>query len=381
MKKIYINFNIDESYFFKHYRVFDIGNNSDYFDIERTRNSFKDFVEKSIRPMLNIFSDISLTHKDKLKLNISITGVCLDMLEMFDFEDVIKDLKKLCDKGCIDFIVSNYYDSLSFIYSKEDFLYQVKKHEKKIKSTFDCTPIAFKNTRFFYNDEIANIVNSLGYNVILTDNKELQRYGKKLNLSVINNDSDISDLISVHFNDKQNPIWPINSEKFFKIIKQDTKEFTSLFFDTKTFGIKFTNSTGIFDFLRNIIISILDDKELELSFIKEFTVNDGKEMINIKNYKGSKDILNFNSNQIQQSAIRELYILEKQIIATENQNIIRRWRYLTHNSNFYDMMTNTEDFKENKYENPYNAYIYFMNALNDLIVNIKLNEKLKIKNN
>ena len=88
---------------------------------------------------------------------------------------------------------------------------------------------------------------------------------------------------------------------------------------------------------------------------------------------------------MQQSAIKELFDIEKMIKKSKNKMLLEDWRKLTTSDHFYYMCTkwfSDGDVHKyfNPYDNPYDAYIIFMNILNDLIVrsNLKSDTKSRI---
>ena len=74
---------------------------------------------------------------------------------------------------------------------------------------------------------------------------------------------------------------------------------------------------------------------------------------------------------MQTSSINALYSIESDIIETNNWELIEDWRKLQTSDHFYYMCTkwfNDGDIHAyfSPYDNPYDAYINFTNALRDL---------------
>jgi alpha-amylase len=87
---------------------------------------------------------------------------------------------------------------------------------------------------------------------------------------------------------------------------------------------------------------------------------------------------------MQESAIRELYRLAPMVQATDDQTLIEDWRKLTTSDHFYYMCTkwfNDGDVHKyfSPYESPYEAYIAFMNVLNDVALRAKVKGPAAIK--
>ena len=96
-----------------------------------------------------------------------------------------------------------------------------------------------------------------------------------------------------------------------------------------------------------------------------------------------RDLSAWLSNSIQQDSMQKIYALEEKVLATNDKKLIETWRRLQTSDHFYYMCTkffNDGDVHKyfSPYETPYDAFINFMNALNDL--KIRVNEKLDTLN-
>ncbi|HEU5188038.1 MAG TPA: hypothetical protein VFT87_06080, partial [Candidatus Saccharimonadales bacterium] len=83
------------------------------------------------------------------------------------------------------------------------------------------------------------------------------------------------------------------------------------------------------------------------------------------------DLSAWNGNAMQQEALRELYKLEHAILATGSAELIEDWRRLQTSDHVYYMCTkwfNDGDIHAyfSAYNSPYDAFIYFSNALRDI---------------
>jgi alpha-amylase len=93
-----------------------------------------------------------------------------------------------------------------------------------------------------------------------------------------------------------------------------------------------------------------------------------------------RDLSAWKSNYMQEDALEKLYALEKKVLASKNKEILENWRRLQTSDHFYYMCTkwfNDGDVHKyfNPYESPFEAFISFMNALNDLKLRLEKSEK------
>jgi alpha-amylase len=79
---------------------------------------------------------------------------------------------------------------------------------------------------------------------------------------------------------------------------------------------------------------------------------------------------------MQNSAIEMAYAMEKEVMASKNQELIDVWRKLLTSDHFYYICTkwfSDGDVHKyfNPYETPFDAYVVYTNILNDLKLTIE----------
>jgi alpha-amylase len=84
-----------------------------------------------------------------------------------------------------------------------------------------------------------------------------------------------------------------------------------------------------------------------------------------------RDLSAWKGNAMQENALAELYRLEEQVEKANDPDIITDWRKLQTSDHFYYMCTkwfSDGDVHKyfNPYDSPYDAYINFMNVLDNL---------------
>ena len=381
----------------KNFSVFDIGNDSPYFDDEKNKEYLTRIVRKSYLPTNKILLDLIKDTKGKFKVSFSITGVLLEQLEK-DFPEVIKSFQDLIDTGCVEILSETYYHSLAYLYSKEEFRKQINLHKKKIKELFDYTPEVFRNTELMFNNEMAKFISKMGYKGILAEGADhilgwrspnflYQPKGSKIGLLVKN--YRLSDDIAFRFSTPSWKGYPLTADKYASWINNahGNGEIVNLFMDYETFGEHQWKETGIFEFLKVFPYEILKNPENDFKTPSE--IISSSEPAGELDYPHivtwadtERDLSAWLGNKIQQSAIKEIYSLEKEIIAIKDKKLTEDWRKLQISDHFYYMCTKwfaDGDVHKyfNPYENPYDAFITCMNIINDLKLRIET-KKIKI---
>jgi len=84
-----------------------------------------------------------------------------------------------------------------------------------------------------------------------------------------------------------------------------------------------------------------------------------------------RDLSAWLGNTMQKSAIKELYNMEQKVKESNDEQLLEDWRKLTTSDHYYYMCTkwfNDGDVHKyfNPYDSPYEAFIAFMNILNDM---------------
>jgi alpha-amylase len=324
----------------------------------------------------------------KFKAAFSITGTMLEQFASYAPE-ALESFKKLAKTGCVEFLGETYYHSLSFLYSKAEFVEQVDKHTKAIQNLFGQTPRVFRNTELIYNNALAKTIDDMGrFDAVVAEGADhilgyrspnyVYRPVNSNRLSLLLKNYRLSDDIAFRFSNKQWSQWPLTADKFAAWVNaiNGHGSVVDLFMDYETFGEHQWEDTGIFDFLRHLPDEIFKYKENNFMTPSEV----------VKNYKPvasldipnpvswadiERDISAWVGNVLQNNAIDELYQLEPIVKRTGDSKIIDEWRKLTTSDHFYYMCTKwfaDGDVHKyfNPYDSPYESYINFMNVLDNL---------------
>src|SRR5690606_35802148 len=91
----------------------------------------------------------------------------------------------------------------------------------------------------------------------------------------------------------------------------------------------------------------------------------------------------WNGNNLQKEALKMVYGLEKLVKTSRNMDLIHVWSKLQTSDHFYYMSTkvSTDGMVHNyfsPYSSPYDAYIFYMNALSDLEITLNTRNRKKL---
>ncbi len=406
MVSVCFYFQVHQPYRIRKYSVFDIGKRHDYFSDSSNSNLnnkkiLKKVAEKCYLPANNLMLEL-IKRYPKFKVSYSLSGVVLNQLEEHA-PAVLESFKDLVKTGNVELLDETYYHSLSYLYSKEEFKEQLKLHKNKIKKLFGYSTKVFRNTELVFNNELANFIEKLGYKGILAEGAEhilgwrspnfvyRPKTTKKIGLLLRN--YKLSDDISFRFSERSWEEWPLKAEKYAHWISSHNGNgnVINLFMDYETFGEHQWEETGIFNFMKNLIKEILkhpdNDFKTPYEAISSYPAVAELDIHNFISWADiERDLSAWLSNAMQHSAIRQIYDLRDKVLQKKEKELIDVWRKLQSSDHFYYMCTKwfaDGDVHKyfNPYDSPYEAYISFMNVVNDLKLRIEDATKLNFEMN
>jgi len=397
MPSIVFYFKVHQPERLKHYTVFEIGEERNYFDDEKNRFYLERVVKKCYLPTLDLLEDLIVKTKGKFKFTLGITGILIDNLKKY-FPEVIVKLQKLAKTGNVEFTGENYYHSLSSLYSLKEFKEQVLKHKELINDLFNFNPKVFANTELIYFDDLAPIVKELGFQAMLTEgvpwilewrSPAFIYEDPSRSLKLLLRHFKLSDDISFRFSAKWWEEWPLTADKYASWLNafNGNGEVINLFMDFETFGEHQWPESGIFEFLKALPFEVLKYPDLEFSLPSEVTQKYPARGIfsspkPITWADTERDLTAWIGNEMQKECLEMLFSLEKEIPFYLKEV----WRKLQTADHFYYMCTkwfNDGDVHKyfSPYETPYDAYLNFRNVLEDLKLRLKeSNVKISFRN-
>jgi alpha-amylase len=386
MPSICLHFHVHQPRLLRHYTFFDIGNDHVYEDTEKNLQILNKVSDTCYLPVNKMLLDLIRQYKGDFRIAFSITGICLDQFEQHRV-DVLDSFKRLADTGCVEFVSGTYYNSLAFLFSTREFKEQVTLHKKKIKTLFGQNPRAFRHTEFTYNNDLAGIIGKMGYTVILAEgtakilgwrspNYMYQPWGcKKLKLLFRNHQ--LSDDIIFRFSDSKGSEYPLMDEQCVRWFQEvnDTGDVINLFMDYETFCKNKEKEAGILEFIRLFPRAILKHSGFRFQTPSEAAGDydpvaqlDVTDIVSSADNEG--DMNAWLGNTLQKDAMNTVYGMESKVRRRKEENFLHTWRMLQASDHFTYMRTEGLADKNvrsntNPYGSPYDAYINYMNVIDD----------------
>jgi alpha-amylase len=389
-KAIVLYLHVHQPYRVRNYTIFDAGVNHNYFEAQYEHGTSNERImhkvaEKSYIPTNRRLLKILEKHPE-FKLSLSITGTVIEQMEAWAPE-ALASFQALARTGRVEIVGETYHHSLAFFYSRQEFEAQVKKHEKKVHEVFGQKPKVFRNTELAYNNDIAYWADKAGYKGILAEGWDpvlgwrspnfVYKPAYTENIKLLLKNYKLSDDIAFRFGNRAWEGWPLTADKFTHWLAESGEATNfDLFMDYETFGEHQWDDTGIFDFLEHLPKEWLKHKGNTFMTVSEvIDAHEPKDEIDtpatVTWADTERDLSAWLGNGMQHSSITALYELEDKILHTGDETLIEDWRKLQASDHFYYMCTkwfNDGDIHAyfSPYENPYDAFIAFMNAYHDL---------------
>jgi alpha-amylase len=386
MASVVFYFQVHQPLRLRHYTVFD--RSGHYFDDHKNSAICRKVTGKCYLPANRMILDLIRKGQGKFKVAYSVTGVLLEQLEQYNPE-VLSTFHALAQTGCVEFLAETYYHSLSFLYSRDEFLEQVNKHSDTMERLFGQRPHVFRNTELIYNNDLAKLIESTGkFDAILCEGADhilgfrspnyvyQPKDCKRLRLLMKN--YALSDDIAFRFSNRHWAEWPLTAGKFGQWVNSVNGNgyVVNLFMDYETLGEHQWEDTGIFEFMRHLPEEILKNPDNNFmtpsEAAKAYQPVDQIDVPHLISWADTeRDLSAWLGNPMQSNAIHELYRLENRIKATADDRLLGDWRKLQTSDHFYYMCTKyfaDGDVHKyfNPYDSPYDSYINFMNVLDHL---------------
>ncbi len=385
MRAICFYFQVHQPFRYRKYRFFDIGNDHYYYDDFANESILRKVADRCYLPANKLMLELIKKYKGKFKIAYSISGLALEQFELYAPE-VLDSFKALAETGQVEFLSETYSHSLVALKNKELFIRQIQEHDALIEKYFGQKPTVFRNTELIYSDEIGQTIADLGFKAMLTEGAKHilgwkspdYLYVNAINprLKVLMRNYKLSDDIAFRFSNQGWNEYPLTADKFVRWMNVKPKdEIFNLFMDYETFGEHQGVETGIFKFLEALPGEVMKDGKLQFATPSE--VAEKFQPISVVNVPHTiswadeeRDLTAWLGNQLQHEAFNKLYDLSERMQNVTDPDLIKDFNFLQASDHFYYMCTKFFSDGEvhkyfNPYETPYEAFINYMNILND----------------
>ncbi len=391
-KGISLYLHVHQPWRIREYSVFDTAHNHDYFSAndgtERdNRAIFEKVATKSYRPMNALLLKLLNQHPD-FRVSLSITGTFLEQAEAWA-PDVLQSFQDLVATGQVELVAETYHHSLAFFFSREEFEHQVDQQQELFQRLFGVQATAFRNTELAYNDELAQWADKRGFKTILAEGWDpvldwrspnyVYRPAGTKDIRLLMKNYRLSDDVAFRFSDKAWASWPLTADTYLDWLDKafgDDAPIVNLFMDYETFGEHQWADTGVFGFMESVVGGWLRRPENRFYTVSEAAdssdpVGEISMPQTVTWADSERDLTAWMGNSMQGEILHHLYALEGDVLRTNDQQLINDWRHLQTSDHAYYLCTKWFSDGDvhayfSPYDSPYDAFLYYMNAVRDL---------------
>ncbi|MBO5313810.1 MAG: glycoside hydrolase family 57 protein [Prevotella sp.] len=384
MKTICLYFEIHQIIHLKRYRFFDIGTDHYYYDDYENDRSISDIAERSYMPALNVFHEMIKEHGKAFKLAFSLSGVGIEQLEMHA-PQVLAKLQELNETGCVEFLAEPYSHGLSALANEECFAADVKKQVEKMEQYFGKKPTVLRNSSLIYSDDIGAQASAMGFKGMLTEGARhalgwksphyVYNCAMAPNLKLLLRDVDLSDDISLRFNNSEWEGYPLFADTYINRIASfpEDEQVINIFMELSALGIAQPLSSNILDFFRalpacakakGITFSTPTEICMKMKSVGALDVPDTLSWVDEE-----RDVSCWLGNPMQREAFNKLYSIADRVRIANDPRINQDWDYLQASNNFRFMTTKPSNVGLDRgiYCSPFDAFTNYMNILGDFM--------------
>ena len=384
MKTICLYFEIHQIIHLKRYRFFDIGTDHYYYDDYENERSITEIAQNSYMPALDAIGEMIKESNGYFKVAFSLSGVGIEQLELHA-QQVLDKLQELNKTGCVEFLAEPYSHGLSSLINEESFAREVKRQSQKIKEYFGQTPKVLRNSSLIYSDDIGLQAAQLGFKGMLTEGAKHvlgwksphYLYGCSLapNLKLLLRDINLSDDISLRFNDKTWSGYPLFADTYCDRIANFPKDekIINIFMELSALGIAQPLSSNILEFFKALPkcaqqrgINFATPSEI----IDKFKTVDTLDVPDTLSWVDEeRDVSTWLGNPMQREAFNKLYSVADRVRIANDPRINMDWDYLQASNNFRFMTTKPSNVGLDRgiYSSPFDAFTNYMNILGDFL--------------
>ena len=384
MKTICLYFEIHQIIHLKRYRFFDIGTDHYYYDDYENERSISDIAQRSYMPALNTLQEMIREHGDYFKVAFSLSGTGIEQLEMHA-PQVLEKLQELNETGCVEFLAEPYSHGLSSLANEQSFARDIKKQCQKMEEYFGKKPTVARNSSLIYSDDIGAQIAALGFKGMLTEGAKhvlgwksphyVYNCNMAPNLKLLLRDVELSDDISLRFNNSEWDGYPLFADAYIERIARlpEEEQIINIFMELSALGIAQPLSSNILDFLRalpaqakqkGITFSTPTEICMKVKSVGQLDVPDTLSWVDEE-----RDVSCWLGNAMQREAFNKLYSVADRLLIANDPRINQDWDYLQASNNFRFMTTKPSNVGLDRgiYSGPFDAFTNYMNILGDFI--------------
>lgn len=391
MKSLCLIFRVHQPVPLRRYRFFDIGADHNYYDDYTLEHRIKKLAEECYLPAIRLVLRQIHRFPGTMKVAFYLSGTAIDLFNRYTPE-VTALFAELAATQQVEFLGGTWSHSLASLAGEEALSLQAEQHKSLIMDLTGQTPEVFLNPGLIYSDQIGALVEGMDYKGMITEGARhilgwkspgfLYCNALQPRLKVIMRHYKLSEDLEYRFSDPAWSEFPLQADKYLGWILNGGQpaESVHLCLDLETLGHYHPASSGIFSFFDHLLFLASNAPEISLATPSEIiSQHQPVSLINVPNPLSQageeRDISLWNGNDLQSEAFNHLYELTSLVKTINDPRITSDWNALQ-DSDHFRYMSESEPapalhHRPSPWNSPYEAFLNYMNILNDLTIRIK----------
>jgi len=377
-----IYFQVHQPRRLKSFPFFDIGLHSNYFDDKLNTKILKRVAHDCYLPANRLLLKLIIANP-KIKVTFSVSGTLMDQLEEH-VPEVLSSFRALARTGSVEFLAETDYHSLACLVPGDEFELQVADQMEKVYKHFGVRTTVLRNTELIYNDEVGRRAGRMGFDGVFCEGvdrvlgyrspHQLYQHPDAHGVKLLLRNYHLSDEIAFRFHSGKSSL---TADKFISSLNSISPHLPviNLAIDYETFGEHLKKETGIFTFLENFLLTVVQQKRFTLSMPSEVIhYLNSEHTLSVPEFISwadeARDLSAWLGNDMQKDAFDAILKIGHDVVQINDAGLLRTWRYLLTSDHFYYMSTKKDNDGNvhsyfNHYASPYEAFINYMNVLAD----------------
>lgn len=380
-------FKVHQLFYLRPYRFFDIGQRHNYYDDYRNKYILKRLSERSYYKANNLMRQLCHQYGDRFKLSFVFSGTAVDQMQWYAPE-LLEDFRQLLTLPNVEILAGDDSGSAMAILDKNLWKLQVERHRTRMKEVFGKCSDVLAGTELLYDDPIGKVAAEMGYKGMLSEGAS-QILGWKsphviyrhpeCDLRLILRDGQLSELVSLHFSEKNHPDWPVTAQKFAQKASRNKEALSgrnhvNFYCHYATLGEYQQEDSGIFDFFRHLPQAMAEHGFTFTSLSEICKTEEEPPVLHVPFTTSAldeeKDLTAFYANELQRDVIANWKKICPSMRSCPVEELQKDFRFLTSVEHLAFMSTKYFTEKPsirylNPYDSPYDAYIDYMNIWSD----------------
>ena len=254
-----------------------------------------------------------------------------------------------------------------------------------MKEYFGQTPKVLRNSSLIYSDDIGLQASQMGFKGMLTEGAKhvlgwksphyVYNCSLAPNLKLLLRDINLSDDISLRFNNSEWEGYPLFADTYIDQIARmpEEEQVINIFMELSALGIAQPLSSNILEFLRalpvcaktkGITFSTPTEICMKMKSVGDLYVPDTLSWVDEE-----RDVSCWLGNPMQREAFNKLYSVADRVRIANDARINQDWDYLQASNNFRFMTTKPSNVGLDRgiYSSPFDAFTNYMNVIGDFI--------------